>query len=59
MYVQIPADVSWGAFVKMCNKIDVSAMLRGLDPLKVHKVVYLWKVVYFHIHAHTLVAEYF
>lgn len=35
---QIPADVSWGAFVKMCNKVDVSAMLRGLDPLKVHKV---------------------
>ena len=36
--VQIPVDVSWTAFLKMCNKIDVAAMLRTLNPLKVHKV---------------------
>lgn len=36
--LQIPADVSWNAFLKLCNKVDVSTLLRTLDPLKVHKV---------------------
>lgn len=38
IFVQIPKDVSWAAFIKMCNAIDVSALLRTLDPVKIHKV---------------------
>ena len=35
---QIPQDVSWAAFVKLCNLVDVSQAMRALDLLRVKKV---------------------
>ncbi|KAJ1393587.1 hypothetical protein B484DRAFT_425437 [Ochromonadaceae sp. CCMP2298] len=34
----LPQDLSWGAFLRLCGRADVSSLMRNLDPVRVHKV---------------------